>query len=137
MVKFLSAHGGHLPMLSVHISPLQFVSWIPVHDVVLYLIQLFDELGCSGRIGSSYYTYDTRRVTLITNPVISYEWGKDWIVITTNGTYPWSFVTLILRNGWPSRGGDRKTHEVVTSSELQWRYRKCDHPELFFIGQVK
>ena len=28
------------------------------------------------------------------------EWGKDGIVITTNGTYPWSFVALIFRNGW-------------------------------------
>jgi hypothetical protein len=36
---------------------------------------------------------------LVTNPVISHEWGKDRIVITTNGTYPWSFVTQIFRNG--------------------------------------
>jgi len=26
--------------------------------------------------------------TLVTNPVVSHEWGKDCIVTTTNGTYP-------------------------------------------------
>jgi hypothetical protein len=31
------------------------------------------ELKCSGRVGSSYYTSDTRRVNLVTNPVISLE----------------------------------------------------------------
>jgi len=31
------------------------------------------ELKCSGRVGSSYYTSDTRRVNLVTNPVISHE----------------------------------------------------------------
>jgi hypothetical protein len=36
-----------------------------------------DELGCSGRIGSSCLTRDTRRVNLVTNPVISHERGKD------------------------------------------------------------
>jgi len=33
---------------------------------------------------------------------------KERIVITTNGTYTWSFVIQLLRNGWPSHGGDRK-----------------------------
>jgi hypothetical protein len=35
-------------------------------------------------------------------------------VFTTSGTYPWSFVTQIFHNGQPSRGGDRKTFEVMT-----------------------
>ena len=34
----------------------------------------------------------------------------------TSGTYPWSFVTQIFRNGQPSHGGDRKTFEVMTST---------------------
>ena len=34
------------------------------------------ELGCSGRVGSPYYTSDTRRVNLVTNPVLSHE---SWI----------------------------------------------------------
>ena len=63
------------------------------------------ELRCSGRVGSSCSTSDTRRVNLVTNPVISHERGKDREVFTTSGTYPWSFVTQIFHNGQPSRGG--------------------------------
>jgi len=44
-----------------------------------------DELRCS---------WSVSRVTLATNSVISHEWGNDGMV-TTNGTYPWSFVTKI------------------------------------------
>ena len=74
------------------------------------------ELRCSGRAGSSCSTSDTRRVNLGTNPVISHERGKDREVFTTSGTYPWSFVTQIFHNGQPSRGDDRKTFEVTTST---------------------
>jgi hypothetical protein len=59
---------------------------------------------------------DTRRVNLVTNPVISHERGKDREVFTISGTYPWSFVTQIFHNGEPSRGGNRKTFEVMTST---------------------
>ena len=51
---------------------------------------------CSWRVKSSCSTCGTCRVTLVTYPVICHEWGKDWIVITTNGTYTWPFVTQIL-----------------------------------------
>jgi len=37
-------------------------------------------------------------------------------VLTTSGTYPWSFVTQIFYSGQPSHGGDRKTFEVTTST---------------------
>jgi hypothetical protein len=37
-------------------------------------------------------------------------------VLTTSGTYPWSFVTQIFHNGQPSLGGDRKIFEVMTST---------------------
>ena len=37
-------------------------------------------------------------------------------MITTNGTYPWSFVTHIFHNCQPSYGGDRKIFEVMTST---------------------
>ena len=40
------------------------------------------ELGFSGRVSSSYSTNGTRRVNLVTNPVISREWGKDQEVFT-------------------------------------------------------
>jgi hypothetical protein len=46
--------------------------------------------------------------------VISHERGKDRVVFTTSGTYPWSFVTQIFHNGQPSHGGDRKTFEVMS-----------------------
>jgi hypothetical protein len=36
-------------------------------------------------------------------------------VLTTSGTYPWSFVTQIFHNGQPSHGGDRTIFEVMTS----------------------
>jgi len=47
-----------------------------------------------------------RRVTLVTNPVLSHERGNDWNVITKSGTYQWSSVTQI----------GRKTFEVMTST---------------------
>jgi hypothetical protein len=50
-------------------------------------------------------------LTLVTNPVISQERGQEKIVITTNGTYLWSFVTQIFRNGKPIQGGYHKTFE--------------------------
>jgi hypothetical protein len=44
-----------------------------------------DELRCSAN--------GTRRVILVTNPVINLEWGKDRKMLMTSETYPWSFVT--------------------------------------------
>ena len=64
------------------------------------------ELRCSGRVGSSCSSSGTRHVNLVTNPVISHEWGKDREVFTTSGTYLWSFVKQILQNGQLSHGGD-------------------------------
>jgi hypothetical protein len=37
------------------------------------LVKTGDELRCSGRVGSSCTTSGTRRVNLVTNPVISHE----------------------------------------------------------------
>ena len=42
------------------------------------------ELMCSEKVNSSCSTNVIRRVTLVTNPVISYEWGKDRNMFTTN-----------------------------------------------------
>ena len=53
----------------------------------------------SGRVSSSYSTNDTRHVTLVTKPGIRHEWEKDRIVITTRGTFPWSVMRRIFRNG--------------------------------------
>jgi hypothetical protein len=79
-------------------------------------IKTGDELRCPGRVRRSCSTSDTRRVNLVTNPVISHEWGKEREVLTTSGTYLWSFVTQIFHNSQPSCGGDRKTFEVMTST---------------------
>ena len=54
------------------------------------------ELRRFGRVSSSCSTSDTRRVNLDTNPVISYQRGKERELLTTSGTYPWSFVTQIF-----------------------------------------
>ena len=74
------------------------------------------EIRCSRRVSSSSSTSETLHVNLITNPVINHERGKDREVLTTSGTHPWSFVTQIFHSGQPSRGGDRKTFEVMTST---------------------
>jgi hypothetical protein len=52
-----------------------------------------DELRCSGRVSSSCSTSGTRGVNLVTNPVISREWGKDREVLTTCRSV---FVLLVL-----------------------------------------
>jgi hypothetical protein len=52
-------------------------------------LKIGGEFRCSGRVSSSSSTSGTRRVNLVTNPVITREWGKDREVLTTSGTYPW------------------------------------------------
>ena len=52
-------------------------------------LSIRDELMCSGRVGSSCTSTGTGRPTIVTNPVVSHEWGKTRNAITTNGTYPW------------------------------------------------
>jgi hypothetical protein len=56
------------------------------------------ELRCFGRVSSSCFTSGTHRVNLVTNPVISDEWGKDREVFMTSGTYLWSFMTQIFHS---------------------------------------
>ena len=71
------------------------------------------ELMCSGKVGSSCSTSDTRRVNLVTNPVISREWGKGPEVFTTSGTYQWSFVTQLFHSGLLSHGAPKKIKWVA------------------------
>ena len=54
------------------------VTWTP--------LKTRGELGCSGRVGSSCSTSDTRNVNLVTNPAITHERGKDREVLTTDVT---------------------------------------------------
>jgi len=53
---------------------------------------------------------------LVTTTVLSHEWGDDRIVITTNGTYPSSFITKLFRNGLPGHGVNQTTFQVMTST---------------------
>ena len=46
---------------------------------------------------------------------MSHERGKDREVLTTSGTYQWSFVTYIFHNGQPVGGCDRKPFKVMTN----------------------
>jgi hypothetical protein len=62
---------------------------------------------------TSCSTCGTRCVTLVINPVTN----NDRIVITTSGTYPWSFVAQIFLNGYQGHGGARKTFEAMTSTK--------------------
>ena len=66
--------------------------------VTKILLKTGDELGCSGRAGSSCSTSGTCRITLVTNPLTSHEWRKDRKVSMTSGTYPCSFVTQMFHN---------------------------------------
>ena len=50
------------------------------------------------------------------------------MVITTTGTHVWSFVTLIYRNGLQSHVGDRKTSELMISTQrLRTLGTVCSH----------
>ena len=42
--------------------------------------------------------------------------NEEMIVITTNGTYPSSFMTKIFRNGLPGHGVNQPVFEVMTST---------------------
>jgi hypothetical protein len=53
-------------------------------------------------------------------------------MFTTNGTYPWSFVTQIFHNGQPSHGGNRNIFEVMTSTlELPTVPKHLSSPPVF------
>ena len=49
-------------------------------------------------ISNSCSTSAIRPINIVTNPVISREWGTNRIVIKTNGKYRSSFVTQIICN---------------------------------------
>jgi hypothetical protein len=55
-----------------------------------------DEHRCSGWVSSSTSTSGTRRVTLVTNPVLSYEWENDRKVFKTSVANPWTLCWLSL-----------------------------------------
>jgi hypothetical protein len=82
------------------------------------------ELMCSGRVSSSCSTSGTRRVNLGTNPVISREWGKNWEVLTTSGTYPWSLSNnfISIRHMWLVYHPPHRRNDVKNYSEKYVNY---------------
>ena len=56
------------------------------------------ELTCPRRVSSSCSTRGTRRVSIVTNPVISHEWRKDRIGITTKGTHPGHLLSRFINS---------------------------------------
>ena len=61
------------------------------------------ELKCSGRVSSSCSTTGTRRVNLVTDPVIRREWGKDRDVFTTisgSNLINWCYCFKHLRDAF-------------------------------------
>jgi len=73
------------------------------------------ELRCNGKGIKSCSTCGTRGVILVTNQVISHEWGKDRTVSKKKVVYMWSFVKQIFCSGLPSHSSDRKTFERMAS----------------------
>jgi hypothetical protein len=51
------------------------------------------------RLYTPYNPRSELRKGVYEHAVISPEWGKDRVVITTKGTYRWSFMTQVLPNG--------------------------------------
>lgn len=51
---------------------------------------------------------------IFTDPLLSHECGKNRIMNTTNGIYPWSVMTQIFRSGSLINDGDRETFGIMT-----------------------
>jgi hypothetical protein len=49
-------------------------------------------------LSSHCSTCEAFHFALVTNMLISHQWGTDRMLITTNGTYPGSFLAQILHN---------------------------------------
>ena len=79
------------------------------------IIPVYHEKIClyQGLVSSSCSTSGSRCVNLVANPVISHEWGQVQKLLTTSGTYRWTFVTQIFHNSQPSHGDERKTFEMM------------------------
>jgi hypothetical protein len=76
---------------------------------------------------NSCCTSGFRRVTLLTNLVISHQLGLDGEVFTTGGTYPWSFVTQVFHSSQPShvecvygeKGATSSSKDLIRSSNFE------------------
>jgi hypothetical protein len=91
---FVATFQQHLHMAYISLS------WYDIPEIVV-LIRISLIEGCCLQV--RYCQGCTGRVNLVTNPVISHEWGKDREVFATSRIYLSSFVTHIFRNGEPSQ----------------------------------
>jgi hypothetical protein len=79
---------------------------------------------CSGRVSCSCSISDTRRVHLVTNPVISHEQGEDREAFTTSGRYPWWFVTQRMEFTFQN---SYVIIELAPSTVIFWTELSCWH----------
>jgi hypothetical protein len=140
----VSSHWSTIDIRRVNIVTNAITSHVPLSKVVVITwkvlwspprlgwplwntsICVTNDHGCVPLVVNTHWsTIDIRRVNIVTNAITSHEWGKDWEVFTTSGTHPWSFVTqiLVFHNGQPSRGGDHKTFQVMTTTLNGWFHR--------------
>jgi hypothetical protein len=90
------------------------------------------ELTCSRRVGSSCSTSGTRRVNLVSNPVISHKWGKNREMFTTSDTLKWLSVT-------PENGSEWSCIYVLGISifapfcDFNIRFWNCSASMVFFV----
>ena len=107
------------------------------------------ELRCSGRVRSYCSTSGTRRVNLVTNPVIS-ERGKDREVFTTSGTYPWSLsknfisirhgVSLSSRSQKERCGGKTRKNILIIlfflNASIKYKLELNNHKQAFLHSNI-
>jgi len=82
------------------------------------------ELRCPRKVYSSCSTSGTRRVNLVTNPVISHEWGKDQEVFTTTVWYFFFMETKSCCQGFTYRRNQNTTPLSLTTN-LIWTKTIC------------
>jgi hypothetical protein len=90
-----------LCLMSVETVCYFFMLWSPIVSLTKYRVtrtplKIGGECICSERVSSSCSNSGTRRVNLVTKPVINHERGKDLGVITTSGTYQIYLYVLYL-----------------------------------------
>ena len=88
---------------------------------------------CSGKVSSSCSTSGTRRVILVTNPMISHERGKERTMLKTNAYSKIKYsdrrtispIKLNLNNRWtmffPDSGYDIQQKEDHSWHNYEWR----------------
>jgi hypothetical protein len=95
------------------------------------------KLVCSRRVGSSCSTSGTLRVNLVTNPVISHKWGKNWEVLIRNSQI--QFQYLFLDPIGFSRRLRAKTHTWYSKQERKrWKnFKKAFKKKKYNLKKLK